>query len=215
MVFFAAAADSLGPGTGWSARDAAAVALLGLTLYVLVTAAIRRSRATALLGLASLQAAACLGTWGHTPAAPLIIGLVAGWSLLVAMHLGARWPHPAAVLWPIALMLALAWYYDFDAKLSWPVRSNTAVLIAVLLAAGHVWRFLHYRRMAGVVVGANIVFFCGRGVAGGALPVAALIVVISFLLLLGGAAISWHKLALLRMTGARAPTDAVKPGTEP
>lgn len=202
-VLWTSSAAAIQPGMASSPRDVAALALFGLTVYLLATACVRRSRTTALLSLASLQAAVCLWTWGRTPAAPLVIGLVAGWSLLMAVHLGASRPSGATVLWPIGLMVALAWVYDFDAARCWLVRANTGVLILALLKAGQLWRSLHYRRMAALVVAANVVFFSGRGVAVGVLPVAALIVTLAFLLLFSGAAISWHKSAWLRRAWGR------------
>ncbi|MCK4340316.1 MAG: hypothetical protein KAY37_01160 [Phycisphaerae bacterium] len=175
-------------------------ALFTLVAYLCVIAVIRRSRGEAVLGLAVLQAAIVGEVGWKTPAALLIIGFVACWSLLIVLHLGVRRPNLSAVLWPIAIMLALAWYYDFDDALKWPARLNTVTLIVILLLAGQLWHATRYRTMAIVIVIANAIFLGGRGLAGGSYPIATLVVTGSFLLLIAGAGISWNKRALLHLT---------------
>jgi hypothetical protein len=187
------------PGAaGVPGRDLAALALLALAAYLLIAACVRRSRAEAILGLTSLQAAVVV--WAlERPGATLMIGVSACWMLLIAAHLGVRRPDLNTVLWLLAIMLGIGWYYDFDAGWCWVARANAAAVIAVLLGVGQVWRVTRYRAVGAGVLVANGLFFGGRGLANAANPMATLIIAGSFVLLVAGAAVSWHKAALLAL----------------
>ena len=56
-----------------------------------------------------------------------------------------------------------------------------------------------YRAVGAGVLVANGLFFGGRGLANAANPMATLIIAGSFVLLVAGAAVSWHKAALLAL----------------
>jgi hypothetical protein len=196
---------------GLSSRDLAVIALFALTVYLIIAACIRRSRAEAVLALVMLQVAVVGAVWERTHAATLIIASVACWSLLVAAHLGERRPKLSAVLWPVAVLTGLAWFYDFDDALRWPARLESLGVVAALLVVGQLWPATRYRRVAAGVAAAHGLFLAGRGVAAAALPVATLIVGGSFVLLAIGAAISWHKRLLLRIAPGPEPAAPAEP----
>lgn len=201
-------------GAGLPARDIVLLALFALTIYLLIIACVRRSRAEALLALVILQPAVCGAVWERTPVAALIVGLVVCWSLLAAVHLGVRWPSLSAVGWPAALLIGLAWYYDSAEPGRWLARANTLALVAGLLFVGQLWPGTRYRLLGAGALGANILYFGGRGIAAGRYPVATLVVTGSFLLLGVATAISWNKRVLLRMARASehgAETGGVQP----
>lgn len=198
-------------------RDLAAWALLAVVAYLVLLAVARRSRAEAIVALATLPPATVLLTWDRTAAAPLIVGLVLAWSWLVVLHLGARRPGVAAVLWPVGLMVGLAWWYEFNADLCWAARANTLALAALLLGVGWRWPATHYRGMCLALVIVHALFYGGRGVARSAVPAATLVVAAAFVLLAGGALLSWHKHRLLRsdQTMDSAPATTPDPPNGP
>ncbi len=200
------------PLPGLDVRAALALLLGVLTAYLLVTAILRRSRAEALLGLIALQPAIGAHFWGHEHLL-LALGLVGSWSILLGQHLQSRRPRAAALLTSIALMLAISWIHDHDETVCWQVRANMAALVMTLFAVGHIWPATRYRSVAGGVVAANGLHATARIIAGGPQPVATLVIVAAFALLLAGAAISWCKRALLALTHAPGTTEPTRPPT--
>lgn len=180
-----------------TARDLWVVALYVVAGYLLVSAWLRRSRIEALGAVIVHHAAVTLLVLNRTPAGGFIISLLAGWSVLIGLHLATRRPRLWARLVPVAFLLIVPWTYDADPLLQWPARAHAASLIVALFIAGYLWRWTHYRPMAGALVAAQIVFVAGQWAAEGQHSAAVTVVGIGFLVLAGGALISWHKQNLL------------------
>lgn len=189
--------------TTWVSNEVAALVLLSLAAYLLAVAGVRRSRLEAILGLVVTQPAAWIAVWPYPTIAPFLIGTVACWSVLAVMHLGAARPAVARLLWPIAALLLLDWCYDADAALQWSARANSLLLVGALLAFGHIWELDSYRRLGIGTLVASVAFWTTRVLAVATIPSEVYVVTLAFGLLGGGALVSWHKRAWLRLLVAR------------
>jgi len=185
------------PSTLFIAEKSVALALFAAAAYLLLIALIRRSRLEALVALTALQPAVVIAGSGRTDMV-LVVGNVVLWSLLISFHLGRRWPHLGGVLVTCIALVALNWSHENRADVVWLARASSAALAVVLLLVGYLRPESHYRALAAGILGANVLLVGGRAIATGPYPVATVVVAGSFLLLLGGAGISWHKQALLR-----------------
>ncbi len=200
------------PGVdGLAPRDLLTGALLLLSAYLLCVALVRRSRAEAVLGLVLVELAACTWAWERTEAV-FTIGTVACWCVLSAAHLGVRPPGLAVLLWPALGLVALAWYAELDNSAVWAARLQLTGLASALLVVGWLRRSPRERALGVAVIAVNVLFYGGRGAAAGPNPVATLVMLGSFVLLVGGALVSWHKTRLLAL--ARATPTSAGPETE-
>jgi hypothetical protein len=85
------------------------------------------------------------------------------------------------------------------------LRDSTLALLGALVLAWLVSRLPRYRTIGLVVAAANAYFLTGQTIAAGDRPAATLTALAAFVLLAGGAAVSWHKHTLLRAACADAP----------
>jgi len=198
------------PGVdGLATRDLLTGAFLVLASYLLCVALARRSRAEAILGLVCVELAACVWAWDR-PAAVFTIGTTACWCVLVAGQLGVRPPNLATILWPALGVLLLAWRADYGGEAVWAARAQLAALVAGFLLLAWVRRAPRERVLAVLLIAANVLFYGARGVATGPNPAGTLVLLGSFVLLVGGALVSWNKtrlLALARVTPPPPPRD--------
>ena len=108
---------------------------------------------------------------------------------------------------PITLLVIIPWTCEADLQLQWPARAHALAMIAALLLAGHLRRWTHYRAVACILAAAQIIFQAGRWAASTSSPGAIAAVVAGFVLLGGGALISWHKQSLLHRLRHRNPQE--------
>lgn len=167
--------------------------LYAATAYLLVLMVLKRSRFACIAALATHQAALTQWVWGDSAGAELVVVLVAGWSLLVALHVKRTPARLAVRLVPIAVLVLASCYYERHAELFWPLRAHAALMVAVLYATGWRWPWSHYRptaAAAGALTQAPAVaIWLHRNPNGKAIVAIAT----AFALLATGATISWKK----------------------
>lgn len=178
-------------------QKAAALAFGAATAYLLLVGLVRRARVDIAMALVTLQFAVVCAAL-RRPDAMFIIGTVALWSALGALHLHRLHPRIGGVLVVAGALVVLSWTWDARVDTALFARLSTAALAAVFLLVGLLHRFGNYRLIGAGVVGANVLYFGGRAVAAGPHAAATLVVVGGFLLLVLGASVSWHKRTLLR-----------------
>ncbi len=176
------------------------IALYIITAYLLLIAALRRSRFELIAALMVHQVAVVTWIWGHTPADVLLILLALGWHWLIAMHILTRRPPIGALLGPFIVLVVVSWVYDFGPETVSIARLSAAALLTVLLAADLVGAGTHYRWIGLSAGGADAVFYTARWISQQPRPAEAAIVIGAFALLAAGVIISWHKRSLLRLT---------------
>lgn len=178
-------------------RDLLVLLLFAGAVYMAVSAILRRSPMEGIAALFIHQAAVTLWVWDRMDADSLIVGLVAGWSWFVAIHLLVRRPSWSQVAWPVALLMVVIWGHDFDPTLHWSARMHGLAVVLVLLI-GHALRpGAGWQWLAAGTATADGVFLGARTLAGGPHATELAVVAGGFGLLLAGAAISWFKARLL------------------
>jgi hypothetical protein len=173
------------------------VVLYGIVGYFLLAACLRRSRVEALAALAANQLAIVLLVWDRTQADTFILCLVAGWSLLVALHLMTKRPRLRARAVLIAFLAIAPWICDYASSLRWQAGGHAVMMILILLVVGQVWRWTHYRAAAAFLAVAHLVVAAGWWTTQSTHPAAVATVGVSFALLICGGTISWCKRRLL------------------
>lgn len=180
-----------------SVRDLLVMLLFAGAVYMAVSAILRRSPTEGIAALIIHQAAVTLWVCDRMDADSLIVGLVAGWSWFVAVHLLMRKPRWSQVAWPVALLMLVIWGHDFDQTLHWSARMHGLAVVLVLLI-GHALRpGAGWQWLAVGTATADGVFLGARALAGGPHATELTVVAGGFALLVGGAAISWFKARLL------------------
>jgi len=198
----AVAAFALARGRGMAVAHVSLPPLIqGLyivTAYLATMALLRRSRAEAVVALAVHLLATSLVIDGRTPADKLIICLVAGWSAMAGVHLALCRPRLRMRLLPIALLAILPWTLDAAPMFRMEIALHSGVLMILLFVFGQIWRWTHYRAIAGVLALGHLSCAAGYGMLQTAHPVAVTLLCGGFIALVGGAVISWHKAELLK-----------------
>jgi hypothetical protein len=180
-----------------------AVAIGGhcLTVYLLLSAWVRRSRREALAALVANLFAIAMLALGRADADLMIVLFTVGGSWLAAIHLIAQRPSAFARILPVTLLVTTACYFEREDALCWTARVHVFAMMAALLAVGWVWPWSRYRTIAGLAGLAWLLFVTARGLASGPNAAPALAVALAFLLLTAAATISWHKRQLLALAG--------------
>jgi hypothetical protein len=156
------------------------------------------------------QAAFTSLMWGRAGADTLLIGVMAGWTWLLGLHVAVRRPSLKMALWPIALLAVLTWAYDFSESARWVARAHALVMVMGLMIIGWIWPRTRYRITAAVAAAADVAFYSLKWITTGRNPAASMVILTGFLLLILGAAIGWHKTRLLEMCRQPEPPDRPK-----
>ncbi|MBN1488690.1 MAG: hypothetical protein JXA69_02135 [Phycisphaerae bacterium] len=176
------------------------VVLYGIAGYFAVSALWRQSRSELFACLLAHQAAVTVWFGGQSDAGHLIIVLVAGWQWVLWHQLAAVRPGLVVACLPIVFLVATTWSYDFNDSLVWLARAHALVMVAVFVLIGLTWSQQRYSTMGSLVGACHVAFYASRWAATGTNPAANVIVVVGFVLLVSGTAISWYKPALLNLT---------------
>jgi hypothetical protein len=188
-------------------RDLITLLLYAIVVYLLLLTWWRRSRLDALAALIVHQAAFVFLVLDRSDIDMLLILIVAGWSWLAGLHIAVRRPALSLALWPICLLVFTAWGHDFSEPAKWIARTHAVVMVAALVLAGMTWPWTRYRLAATGVAAADIAFYFVKWTMTGKNPAAAGVVLVSFVLLIAGAFIGWHKGRLLGLFRRPEPTD--------
>lgn len=181
------------PLTGPSTHVVVATWCFALAAYFALIALLRRRRQELALALLALQVATAATVWDQPRSAPFVMGLVAGWSVLLALHVAPQPPARGTLYAVLGLLLLVSLRYDFDPTTAWWARGSAALLCTVLLAVA--WRpgWPGYRGAGATVGGCEAAFLALRGLTTTATPVAIVAMLGAFFLLAMGAWISWSK----------------------
>ncbi|MHC4091741.1 MAG: hypothetical protein ACYSVY_15985 [Planctomycetota bacterium] len=184
-------AEAIAPRGVW-------IAALYMTAgYLVLAACLRRSRIEALLALAVHQAAVVLLVWESTPADNFIICLVAGWSVLVGLHLAVSRLSLVVRLVPIAFLAIAPWTCESASSVRWQAGVHAVAMILALFLVGQLWRWTRYRLVAILLVAIHITVVTERWAMHGSHRTEVVLVGAGFALLACGALISWYKRRLL------------------
>ena len=173
------------------------IAMYTVVIYLMVVAALRRSRTHVLLALMAHAVGIALLTWNRCEMAVLIVSLLCGWSAVVAVLIAGHRMHVIIRLLPIALLAIATWLLEPQSDMGPTARAHAIVAPVALFAIGSVWRWSRYRSAAGVWTGLVGLAIAVRLIDGHPDPTAGLVVAGAFALLLGGGLVSWYKSRLL------------------
>ncbi len=194
-----------------SVRDVLVVLFYAAAIYLAVSAVVRRSAMEGVAALVIHQAAVTLWLWDRMAGDTLIIGLVGGWSWLIALHLLERAPRWAQAAWPVALLMIVAWTHDFDEAVRWYARMHGVAVVAAMMLV-HVCRLAEGYRILAMVAGAShLAFVAVRTLATGPRATEWAVVAGAFVLLIGAAALSWFKESLLQRVERPRLAEAPEP----
>lgn len=191
-------------------RDLVALLLYAVVVYLLLLAWLRRSRMDILAALLVHQTAFTLLVCDRVEASSLLILLAAGWSWLIGLHVAIRRPTLWLALWPICLLAAAAWLYDFHEPGQWIARMHAGAMVMVLAAAGLIWPWTRYRLVSAVIAVSDVAFYSVKWILTGKNAAASSVVLAGFILLAIGAIVGWHKARLLEMIQRPEEGDATR-----
>jgi hypothetical protein len=180
-------------------RNLVALLLYAVVAYLLLLAWWRRSRIDVLAALLVHQAAFTLVVHDRAEAYGLLILLAAGWNWLIGLHVAIRRPTLRLALWPICVLAAAAWFYDFNEAGQWIARTHAAAMVVVLAVAGLIWPWTRYRLVSAMIAASDIAFYSIKWIVSGRNGAASSVVLAGFILLAVGAVVGWHKARLLEM----------------
>lgn len=170
-----------------------------LAVYLFATGLVRRSRMELSLALDVSVVAVAAGVLGRTPADELIVALAAGWTLLASMELLApRLTWRVKVL-PVLLLVMTSSAYETHEQLCWVARGHALAMCTILIAVGWWWPVSRYRTLGIAAAAVWVVAITVNATLRSTHAWAACAVAAAFLLLLLGAAVSWHKQRLLAL----------------
>ncbi len=167
--------------------------LFGATAYLGLMALLCRSRRDAVAALTANLAAVVWLFADRSPAANLVICLVAGWSAWFAIHLLARRPR---LLWrtaPVVFLAIVPWMLDSATPHRYLLAAHAAGLILILFVLGSIWPWTRYRGLALVLLAGHAVAVAIGGATRSPRPAAGLLLLGGFATLAAGALISWFK----------------------
>lgn len=174
------------------ALDLLTLALYTAALYLAAIAWLRRSRVEALVAIFLHQVALTLLVRDMGELGWFIILACGGWHWLIALHILSWWPRCRATLVPVCFLVIVSWSYEFS-DVSNPARINAALIVIAAFAAGWRWPWTRYRSVSAGTAAAHGAFYSARLLAEITAPVQATCILLSFVLLAIGAAVSWHK----------------------
>jgi hypothetical protein len=128
--------------------------------------------------------------------------MVGGWSALVALHLIMSRPRWYITVWPIVFLVAVTCATGLPPAWTWLPRVHAVGMVGGLIIAGWIWPWTHYRALGGAVGAALVTLAAAERMGNAANAKAGLTVLAAFMLLVGGALLSWHKHRLLTATDA-------------
>jgi len=175
-----------------------AFAFYAVTGYLLMVAAVRRSRVEAIVALLTHLLATANMLDGAGAQRSLFVFILAGWSALAAIHLAFRHPGLALRFIIIVMLTTIPWLLDSARLFQTEIALHSAGLIAVLLLIGQIWRWTGYRAIAAILIVGHAACYGGYWTLHSAQPTALLCVCAGFAMLVGGGLISWHKAGLLQ-----------------
>ena len=162
---------------------------------------VRRSLVDAVGGLAAHQLGASMLLWNQTEADVFLVCVVGGWTWLAGLHLLNRRPSLFSSLVPVLFLFLVTCWFGRDAELRGMAQMHAGLMVVVLVLLGSLWRWTRFHWLGfGCGLGYAVLLVLDRA-AGVVRPMALLMVVGGFSLLLVGALVSWHKPALLVSLG--------------
>ncbi len=178
-------------------QTAAAIALYLAGGYFAATACWFRSRNGAMVAIGIQFIATTTWLLGRSSADTFVMGLSAGWGLIAVYYIAVRRPGVALMIFAFALLTLATWGHDFNEDLAWYARSNAVVMVAAIYVIARVERQPRPWIHGAIAAAAHLLFYGGRLIGASSSPPALIVVCGSFLLLVIGALISWHKMPLL------------------
>ena len=182
------------------------VSLYVATSYLLFISWRRRSRVEAMAAVIVHMGGVSALVWGRTPCDLFVVCLLAGWSVLIGLHLIRTRPHILLRILPILWLVAVSWCCDSDPTLVWAARAHAAATIVVLFLIGWKWWWTGYRMVAVGLIAAHIIHYGGRWLMSISNSTAFFVVICAFVLLAAGSVISWYKQRMLGVIDRRAET---------
>ncbi|MCB9852364.1 MAG: hypothetical protein H6819_04650 [Phycisphaerales bacterium] len=176
--------------------------------YLLIVAIVRRSRGEALVGLAVTYATFVYVIRGQTAADRFIVLVASGWMALAAAHIAARRPRVFYRLAPVALLALAPWLSGMTADRLVLVAGHSGILIIVLIVIGSLAQWTGYRAMGMVILMIYAVGASTQWIVATPSPTATILTIAGFLLLAGGAVVSWNKEHMLQSIAHERPVDA-------
>lgn len=189
--------EALGAFDEFPASRMRMVVLGSAAAYFAAVAIARRSRGEALAALALGFAAVVQGSWGLGHPSHGVAGLAMGWVLLAGLHLAIARPRLSYRLLAIAILVASPWLCGVASTHRSLLVAHSVSVVLVLVVVGGLYPWTRYRTIGIGLASCYALAGCGRWIAMTPSPTATILTISGFVLLFGGAVVSWNKERLM------------------